>query len=190
MFCAHVDWGSAANPLYLALPDTFELSVKGDRETMSLVVLLQAEADARRCGMVSVLNRIGEILVVRVMRLLIERGETQTGLFGGLSDPRLSRAIVAIHENPGRIWKNEDLAYEAGLSLSRFAELFHQTVGEAPMTYLRRWRLVLARQEFARGARIQDVSRRYGYGSGEALTRAFTKQYGESPSAVRRRNAA
>lgn len=186
MFSACVDWGGGSNPLFQALPDTLELDLATDLQTASLVLLLKAENDAQRCGSESVLNRLGEILIVRLMRLQIERGDAKAGLFGGLSDPRLSRAIVAIHENPGKHWRNQDLADVAGLSLSRFAELFQSIVGETPIGYLRRWRLILARQDIGGGSRIQETARRYGYNSSEALSRAFSKQFGETPIEVRK----
>ncbi|WP_372836174.1 AraC family transcriptional regulator [Pontibacterium sp.] len=190
MFRACTDWGGQANPLLSALPSLIELDISDNAETGMLVQLLKAEGDAQRCGFGSVLNRLGEVLMVRLLRAQIEQGATEPGLLNGLSDARISRAIVAIHERPEKVWRNEDLAQIAGLSLSRFAELFVQIVGETPMAYLRRWRMVLARQDVERGERIQTVARRYGYGSGEALSRAFRRQFGESPLALRREAAA
>lgn len=186
MFCAQVDWGGGTNPLFQALPETLELDLTTDPQTASLVLLLKSEDEAQRCGSESVLNRLGEVLIVRMMRLQIERGDAKVGLFGGLSDPRLSRAIVAIHEQPGKHWRNQDLADIAGLSLSRFAELFQSIVGETPIGYLRRWRLILARQDIGGGVRIQETARRYGYQSSEALSRAFSRQFGETPIEVRK----
>lgn len=186
MFSAQVDWGGGTNPLFQALPETLELDLTTDPQAASLVLLLQSENEAQRCGSESVLNRLGEVLIVRMMRLQIERGDAKVGLFGGLSDPRLSRAIVAIHEHPGKQWRNQDLAEIAGLSLSRFAELFQTIVGETPIGYLRRWRLILARQDIGGGSRIQETARRYGYRSSEALSRAFSRQFGETPIEVRK----
>ncbi|WP_370279583.1 AraC family transcriptional regulator [Pontibacterium sp.] len=190
MFRACTDWGGHANPLLSALPDLMELDISSNAETVMLVRLLKAESEAQRCGYGSVLNRLGEVLMVRLLRAQIQLGATEPGVLSGLADPRISRAIVAIHERPDKSWRNEELAQVAGLSLSRFAELFVQVVGETPMAYLRRWRMVLARQDVERGERIQTVARRYGYGSGEALSRAFRRQFGESPLALRREAAA
>jgi len=91
-----------------------------------------------------------------------------------------------LNEDPGRAWRNEDLAAEAGLSLSRFSETFLQTVGETPQSYLRRWRMTLAHQDIAKGDRVQAVARRYGYSSPEALSRAFARQFEVNPLALRR----
>ena len=69
----------------------------------------------------------------------------------------------------------------AGLSLSRFAEVFLAMVGETPAAYLRKWRLTLARQDVAKGDRINAIARRYGYRSPEGFARAFKNQFGENP---------
>ncbi|WP_323764817.1 AraC family transcriptional regulator [Marinovum sp.] len=186
---AEVDWGGISNPLVSALPDRIEVDLTRDAETMALARLIQAEMEAQRCGAASVVNRLGEVLVVRILRGQIAAGSARPGVLAGLSDPRLSRAIVAIHDKPGHGWRNDDLAEIAGLSRSRFAEMFLTTVGEPPAAYLRRWRLTLARQDVDRGHRVDAIARRYGYGSAEGFTRAFRKQFGALPIALRPRAA-
>lgn len=184
---ASVDWGGTSNPLVSALPDLIEVDLTRDAETMALAMLIKAEMEAQRCGAASVVNRLGEVLVVRILRGQIETGSTRPGVLAGLADPRLSRAIVAIHDQPGRNWRNDDLAEIAGLSRSRFAEMFLGAVGEPPAAYLRRWRLTLARQDVDRGHRVDAIARRYGYGSAEGFTRAFRKQFGALPITLRPR---
>jgi AraC-like DNA-binding protein len=185
LFLARVDWSGPHNPLLTALPETVEIDLSGDPDSISLVRIMLSEITGRRCGVDSVLSRLGEILIVRMMRALIEAGSAQPGLLAGLSDPRLSRAIVAMHDRPGRAWRNEDLAGIAGMSLSRFAETFLAEVGEPPAAYLRRWRLTLARQDITKGNRVDAVARRYGFSSPEGFTRAFKKHFGKTPIGLR-----
>lgn len=182
---ARVDWSGDSNPFLAALPQLVEFDLARDEEARSLVLLMRSETAQRRCGAETVINRLGEVLMVRLLRDQMMRGTTEPGLLAGLADPRLSRAIVAMHDQPGRVWTNADLAAEAGLSLSRFAELFSTHVGETPMGYLRRWRLILARQDLQRGHRVDTVSRRYAYGSPEAFARAFRRAYGVAPLVLR-----
>ncbi|MEO1138079.1 MAG: AraC family transcriptional regulator [Pseudomonadota bacterium] len=184
-FAAQADWGGTANPFLNALPAQVELQITDDPETAHIAKVLKAETDARRCGAGAVLDRLGEVLLIRILRHAIERGTTDVGLLAGLADPRLSRAIVAMHDDPGRRWSGTDLARHAGLSLSRFSELFRDKVGEPPAAYLRRWRMVLARQDAERGDRIQTIARRYGYGSPEALSRAFKRAHDQTATALR-----
>ncbi|GHF42734.1 AraC family transcriptional regulator [Seohaeicola zhoushanensis] len=186
LFRAQVDWSGPQNPLLTALPETVEIDLRSSPDSIGLVRMMQSEIIGQRCGVDSVLSRLGEVLIVRMMRVQIEAGCAQPGLLAGLADPRLSRAIVAMHDCPGQPWRNEDLAKLAGMSLSRFAETFLFEVGEPPASYLRRWRLTLARQDIAKGHRVDLVARRYGFSSPEGFSRAFRKQHGETPIALRR----
>lgn len=183
---ARVDWGGDDNPLFRALPSVVHFNVKDDPDTASLADVLVGESRASRCGSGSVLNRLCEVLIVRLLRSQIEQGGVQVGLLAGLAEPRLARAIVAIHDRPEEMWRVETLAKEAGLSSSRFAELFRTAVGVTPLAYLRHWRLVLAKQDLARGHRVQRVAERYCYRSTEALSRAILQAYGVGPMQIRK----
>lgn len=187
-FAARADWGGVGNPFLSALPPLIELEIEHDAEAVHIATVLQIESDARRCGSGAVLDRLGEVLLIRILRAAIERGSTDVGLLSGLADPRLSRAIVAMHEDPGHKWQGQDLARLAGLSVSRFSEVFRSKVGESPAAYLRRWRMVLARQDAERGDRIQTIAHRYGYGSAEALSRAFRRAHNQPAITLRPQN--
>ena len=179
------DWGGQSNPLINAVSGRISLIVRHDDETGALVRVVLEEARAKRCGVNSVLSRLGEVIFVRLVRAEIERGAAESGLFAGLANPRISRVIVAMHENPGRSWRNNDLADVAGLSLSRFVDVFKDCVGRTPQSYLRHWRMTLAYQDIERGDRIKTIARRYGYASSEALARAFQRQFGKPPLRAR-----
>ena len=186
MFSARTDWGGRDNPLFATLPNLIEINILYNPDLSMLVRLLKTEAEAQRCGVGGVLNRLGEVLMISILRQQIELGATAPGLLNGLADSRLSRAIVSIHEAPGKRWNNEGLAAIAGLSISRFTELFNQRVGQTAQSYLRYWRMLLACQDIERGDRIQAIATRYGYGSSEALSRAFRRQFGNNPIAHRK----
>ena len=183
---AFVDWGGEDNPMLLALPDRVEMPLAEMPDGGALADVLIQEFETPRCGGESVLSRLCEVLIVRLLRSQIETGAMQTGLLGGLADLRLSRAIVAMHDQPEHPWRAESLAREAGLSVSRFSELFRAAVGTSPNAYLRTWRLTLAKRDLEQGHRVQSVSARYCYGSPEALSRAIKQAYGCSPVALRK----
>ncbi len=182
---ANVEWGGAANPLLAALPSTLALPVD-DEQTVQLLHVFLAEAAGARCGSDSALDRLAEVLVIRILRQQIEKGTAEPGLVAGLANAKISRAIVAMHDNPGRAWRNEDLAALAGMSLSRFCDVFRERVSQTPQAYLRGWRMTLAHQDLDKGERVGTVARRYGYTSPEALTRAFQRQYGINPTDLKR----
>lgn len=64
---------------------------------------------------------------------------------------------------------------------------FSAAVGEPPGAHLARWQLALAADLLREGdAPLDAVARRVGYGSGAALSAAFTRERGTSPTAHRR----
>lgn len=182
---AFADWGGNANPLFAALPLRTVLDATQDPETTALMSVLVSETNTTRCGQSSVLSRLGEILFVRMMRMEIEKGDAKTGLFAALANAQINKAVVAIHTSAGQQLPNSTLAEKAGLSLSRFNDVFTTLVGKSPQAYQRHWRMTLAYKDILRGDRIKAVSGRYGYASPESLSRAFQKQYGKSPMSVR-----
>ncbi len=187
-FSALAEWGGRSNPLFAALPDRVELEIGADRETSLLVQLLKAEGESRRCGSEAVLDRLGEVLMVRLLRAQIERGNRQLrppGRPGGPAPkPRDRRRARGARQ--GLAKRGSGRAGRVVAQPLRRA-LRPAIVGISPMAYLRRWRMdVLARQDIERGERIQTVARRYGYGSSEALNRSFRRHFGETPMRLRK----
>jgi AraC-like DNA-binding protein len=181
LFALYIEFNQLAPALAAALPHGMSLEVEDNQDLAHLVQLIAAEVHSNRCGAKAVIARYGEILVVRLLRHQLENGHAKPSFLAGLADDRISRALVAIHERPERLWNNEALAQEAGLSPSRFKQLFAQLVCETPGSYLRRWRLMLAKTEIERGERIDKVARRYGYRAPDAFSRAYLKEYGYRP---------
>lgn len=185
VFQAFVDFGGPETPLATALPDVLVHPIDEDEELTAVIALMRAEVAGSRCGGASVLARLAEVLIVRLIRSRLEKGDVPRGMLAGLADTRLAKAIVAMHDHPGELWHNDDLAAESGMSRSRFIARFRDVVGTSPQAYLRHWRLLLAQQDVARGDRIDAVARRYGYGSPEALTHMFRRETGQSPITLR-----
>ncbi len=179
LFAARLRWGSAARRLWEAAPP---LVTTPGTALHALAGLIVAEAATPRCGADALLMGYAKALVVHRLRHAIEGGAAQGGLLAGLADPRLARALTALHDAPARLWRAEDMAAEAGMSRSAFLRAFTATLGEPPATYLRRFRLDRARSDLATGARVAEVARRYGYRSPDAFTRAFRKADGLAPS--------
>lgn len=182
IFSLAIDFGTHGSPLLSALPDEVVQTIRPDGDLASLVSLLISEYETGRCGAPVVLSRLGDVLVVSLLRIELDRGVATPGLLAGLANPHISKAIVAMHEAPGRGWQNSQLAKTAGLSHSRFKELFSELVGETPAKYLRRWRLTLARADLETGRRVDVVAHRYGYRAPDAFSRAYMKEFGIRPT--------
>ncbi|MFJ3639220.1 GlxA family transcriptional regulator [Streptomyces sp. NPDC090108] len=93
-----------------------------------------------------------------------------------------------ITEHPAGDLSVESLAARARLSPRHFARAFREETGTTPGRYVDRVRLEHARRllEDSSGG-IEEISRASGYGTPEAMRRAFTRTLGTSPAAYRGR---
>ncbi|PAN01750.1 AraC family transcriptional regulator [Streptomyces sp. Alain-F2R5] len=93
-----------------------------------------------------------------------------------------------ITEHPGADLSVESLAARAGFSPRHFARSFQAETGTTPGRYVDRVRLEHARRLLEdTGDGIEEVSRVSGYGTPEAMRRAFVRTLGTSPAEYRRR---
>ncbi|GHE97416.1 transcriptional regulator [Streptomyces spiralis] len=93
-----------------------------------------------------------------------------------------------ITEHPAGDLSVESLAARAALSPRHFARAFQAETGMPPGRYVDRVRLEHARrllEDTADG--IEEISRASGYGTPEAMRRAFLRTLGASPAEYRRR---
>ncbi|MCX5202886.1 GlxA family transcriptional regulator [Streptomyces sp. NBC_00237] len=93
-----------------------------------------------------------------------------------------------ISEHPAADLSVEALAARAQLSPRHFARAFHAETGTTPGRYVDRVRLEHARRLLEDGPEgVECVSRASGYGTPEAMRRAFVKALGTAPAEYRRR---
>lgn len=138
--------------------------------------LIAAELEQPRCGQPALLHRAGDILFIGVLRQLVARPTRKVGgILSGLADPRLARALVAMHTRPQAAWTLERLAEEAGMSRTAFARHFHATMRVPPGRYLQGLRLLIARSAVAGGRGLKQAAMASGYQSTAALSRALSR---------------
>ncbi|MEU8933603.1 GlxA family transcriptional regulator [Streptomyces sp. NPDC048409] len=93
-----------------------------------------------------------------------------------------------ITEHPDDDLSVEALAARAALSPRHFARAFQAETGTTPGRYVDRIRLEHARRLLEdAGDGVEEVSRASGYGTPEAMRRAFLKALGTTPAEYRRR---
>jgi transcriptional regulator GlxA family with amidase domain len=93
-----------------------------------------------------------------------------------------------ITEHPDADLSVESLADRAGLSPRHFARAFQAETGTTPGRYVERVRLEHARRLLEDTADdVGRISRACGYGTPEAMRRAFVKALGTAPAEYRRR---
>ncbi len=183
LVCALVEFGIGdENPLLRALPTSLQVPLTRLPGLDLTQQLLFGEAFRQRCGHDAVVNRLAEVLLIQVLRYAIEQRLVDGGLMAGLADPRLHKALSAVHAEPARAWTLESMAAEAGMSRARFAAHFAQLVGTPPGEYLIGWRLGLARAMLRRGLPVKQVAAEVGYANASALGRIFSQRLGSSPT--------
>ncbi|WP_341929062.1 AraC family transcriptional regulator [Methyloversatilis discipulorum] len=179
----HFDGGSE-NPLARALPPLIVLPLVRVPGLDLALELLFSETDRVRCGQRLLADRLFEVVVLQLLRWLLDHPQeagVRPGLIIGLSDPRLARALVAMHDSPGEDWTLERMAERAGMSRTAFANTFRKTVGQTPADYLTGWRIALAQSRLREGRPIKMLAEEVGYANPSALSRAFTAKVGMSP---------
>lgn len=93
-----------------------------------------------------------------------------------------------IADHPAADLSVEMLASRASLSPRQFARAFTAEVGVPPGRYVDRVRLETARRRMEDTAEgVEETARRCGYGTPEAMRRAFVRALGVSPAEYRRR---
>jgi len=95
--------------------------------------------------------------------------------------------IAGMHRDPAQAWTLESLAGLAAMSRTAFAERFNQLVGLPPMRYLAQWRMQTAARLLRQGDDpLARIAMRVGYESEAAFSRAFKREFGQAPGALRR----
>lgn len=178
LICAHAELTGPVAPLFLQeFAEPRVLSLVDDEPALRLAMdMIALELGAPRCGQPALLKRVGDILFIGLLRYLVAHPSPDgTGLFNGLADPRIARALVAMHQRPGADWSLERLAQEAGMSRTAFAATFRQVMRQTPGKYLAALRLALAQRAVDMGKGLKEAARLAGYGNASALSRSLSR---------------
>ncbi|RVX45831.1 AraC family transcriptional regulator [Nonomuraea polychroma] len=146
------------------------------------------EVVGNRIGSAFAIRQYGQLLLLEVLRAFVEQAQLPAGWLRALTDERLRPALTLMHTEPGRPWRLEELARAAAMSRTSFAEHFRTVAGMPPLTYLNRWRMLLAQRALRDGdVRIGSLASDLGYSSESAFSTAFKREVGESPLRYRHR---
>jgi AraC-like DNA-binding protein len=180
--------GDIGNGLLEALPQVLTLQAAVGDPLRDVIALLSHELANPEPGQPTVLDRLLDVLLVLAIRTDFRRSPTAPRWYRASTDPRLSAALQAIHEDAGHPWSVAELATISGLSRAAFARTFHAALGQTPMQYLTDWRMALARDHLRTGELgMASIARNVGYTSPYAFAAAFRRHHGEPPGAWRQR---
>lgn len=167
-----------ALPRFLLIP-ALHPSASIIRSTLHIIT---AELGSMRIGATILAERLVDILLVQVLRAALDQDRNQDfGWMNALTDPRIGKAIQVMHGDVAHPWSLEQLCALVGMSRSAFSKRFKALVGRAPLDYLLRWRMRVARNMLRKGRPVAIVANDVGYASESAFRHAFKRLYGHAP---------
>lgn len=153
----------------------------------TIVDLIARESAVARSGTDVMLRRLTELLFIQVIRLWIEQqAEEDAGWAKALSDRAIGAALGLIHGDPAHPWTVNELAHRVSLSRSAFSARFSTLLGEPPLTYLTRWRMLQATRLLKNEVSVAAIAETLGYASEAAFRKAFKREIGMPPATYRR----
>jgi AraC-like DNA-binding protein len=167
-------------PVAPLLLEEFEVPMRvslgdADPALAHIISLVRGELLDPRCGHPALLNSAGDIVFIALLRHLVAHPGSHHGLLQGLADPRIAKALVAMHSGPHQPWTLESLADHAGMSRTAFAVRFKDVLHCPPGKYLTRLRLQIAQRTVESGRGMKAAARAAGFGNVSALSRALSR---------------
>lgn len=191
LLCGHFEFDRAfRHPLAAELPRLIHikgLSAEQPAWFEAATHMLVRETGADEPGGTTVVDRLAEVLFIQVLRAHLLQSRPAHGFLAAVRDGQINRALRVIHGAAATELTLADIAREAGMSRSSLAVRFKEVLGETPMDYLTRWRMLKAQELLRTSERpLMDIAESVGYKSEAAFSRAFKRQFERSPSSFRR----
>ncbi|MEU2255873.1 AraC family transcriptional regulator [Nocardia xishanensis] len=191
LLCGAYELGrQRSHPMLDELPEFIHLPARPGRHPAlrGAVDLLAAEIAEPRQGSDAAVPALLETMLLFILRAWFDEQADahRTGWAGAFADPAVAAALRAVHEDPSRSWTVPDLSDIAGVSRATLARRFTATIGEPPLSYVTRWRLLTAARLLRdTDASLHTIARRVGYTSEFAFAKAFKREYGQAPGRYR-----
>jgi transcriptional regulator GlxA family with amidase domain len=145
--------------------------------------MITGEIGSMQIGATIIADRLVDILLVQVLRAASDGDRNRDFRWiSALSDPRIGKAIQLMHGDVAYRWSLAQLCAMVAMSRSAFSKRFKALVGRAPLDYLLRWRMRVARNMLRHGTPVAIVANDVGYASESAFRHAFKRLYGHPPS--------
>ena len=191
LICGHFAFDEhARHPILDALPSHIHIrnyGVASGTWLENTLRVIGAEAGRDNLGSDLISLKLSEIVFTQVLRTYLESDGNKNPAMAGYRDKRITRALKAIHSDPGHGWTLESLASTAGMSRTSFATTFTRYLCLSPLAYLTQWRMELARQKLLdTNDPMIEIAAQVGYQSEAAFSRVFKKHYRAAPSTYRR----
>lgn len=190
--CGFISCDPSADGLFLdGLPPALKIGLRDDANDQWMEATfnhLISEAESTRPGASILLSKMAESLLVEALRRFVQQlPDGSKGWLAGIADPVVGSAVTRLHAAPQHPWTVDELARETGSSRSVLTKRFRALLGKSPQSYLRTWRLHLARKRLrTRRESVLRIALEVGYESEAAFNRAFKAEFGLPPGQYRK----
>jgi AraC-like DNA-binding protein len=184
--------GGHADILLGSLPPIVHIRKESDKAAMRWSLeRMKEEVRNPQPGSSLIAQQLAYMMLVQALRLhLADGARGGVGWLFALADKQMCAAITCIHDDPGHPWTLQELAERVGMSRSIFSLRFKETVGDTPMEYLTRWRMMLAGDRLKNSDdSLSAIASSLGYESESAFGKAFRRMMGCSPRQYTRSTA-
>lgn len=186
LVCGHFEFArSLDHPFIKELPSMMHIrdtDLKQFSWLKSITDLVIEEAGKEQSGSEAIINKLGEILFVHILRVFIEKNKSTNGFIAAIQDERISRVLKEIHSSAQKDWHLEQLAQIAAMSRTSFANRFKSLTGETPFNYITQWRLLKAKELLEESnLTVGEIAEQVGYQSEAAFNRVFKKRISQTP---------
>ncbi|MEH6570197.1 MAG: AraC family transcriptional regulator [Halioglobus sp.] len=192
LMCGLVEYEDAiSHPITSSLPSIFHLSNIKEEDSIWMTVQ-QIDREINRSGNKknTIIDRFTEVLFIQLLHRYISENDHLTGFLAALREPRIGKTLQLIHKNPEVHWTLDMISEKVGMSRATLQRKFKSELDISPITYLNRWRIAKAYQLVKYSSQSLDrVADSIGFSDARTLRIAFQRQYGITPSELRRESS-
>lgn len=176
-----------SHPIFDSFPSILHFSKFEPSDPIWISVkLITAEMDQTNGRGGPIVDRLTEVLFLQLLNRYFSENKEAIGFFAALRDRQVHQAIKLIHEEPAFQWSLSLLSERVGMSRATLVRHFQDTMGIAPMVYVRNWRILKA-YNLIKDSRItlDNIAESVGFMSANALSKAFQRCYNCTPGELR-----
>lgn len=190
LFCAKFNYDKRSD-LFNNLPDVIILNLQ-DSALQPIITILQQEAKVAKCGAISMVNALSEVLLILLIRTYLEQEKASlSGMLNGLRDKRLYKVMEKIIQHPEQNWRITQLSEIANISRAQLIRLFNQQIGFSPHAFVNHIRLQKAAKLLRSSQEnILTIALNCGFQSETNFGKAFKKYFGVTASEYRKTDKA
>ena len=191
LICGHFDYDREyQHSLFQTLPNYIHISAKDNANADWLITaseLATKISSSQSPGKNAVLNKMAESLFIQILVDYVKSVDDTASFLAAIQDRNIGLVLKSMHNDITHDWSIAELANIASMSKSVFSLKFHKMVGEPPIIYLAKWRMLKAREMLTETTLpISVISENIGYQSEFSFSKAFKKLTGQTPGAFRK----